>query len=165
MPRGVPNPPLSLDLIEQYSKRSRNGCLLWTGPVRNGGYAQWKYNGKWVTVHRWLYEAVHGPIGDLTVDHQCHDQARCKKGEQCPHRRCVEITHLLAMTNAENSMRGGGPMAQKARQKKCIRGHSLSGKNLYVTLDGRRQCKRCRKEYMAGYYEEHRETWNKPKGR
>lgn len=145
MTRGSPNPPLSTELVESMTERADNGCLLWTGPLNSYGYARYKFNAKWHMVHRWVCANAHGPIPDgWTVDHQCHDPEVCTLKNGCPHRRCVEPSHLLAMTNGANAMRGGGPTARKARQTHCIHGHSLEGDNLYVTPGGRRQCRKCR---------------------
>lgn len=47
-----------------------------------------------VTVHRWLYESLHGPLGDLVVDHLCENK------------RCFRPDHLEAVTNAKNVRRG-----------------------------------------------------------
>lgn len=152
MPTGVPNPPLSLELLADLSEEGSGGCRLWTGRTFRTGYAVYKHLGKTIYPHRWVYEQMYGPIPEgWTVDHQCHDPEVCQLKSDCPHRRCVEPTHLKAMTAAENSMRGGGPLAHKARQTACVRGHSLSGTNLYVTPDGRRQCRRCRSDWSNEY--------------
>ena len=156
MPKGHPNPPLSFDLIAQYSERDPSGCLLWTGPVTQDGYARWKTHGKWQRVHRWVAaQAAEVPDG-WTVDHQCHDPEECSLNHKCPHRRCVEPSHLRAMTNAENSLRGGSPLAMHARKTHCKRGHELVGDNVYFApkKSGGRECRTCRVERMAVFYRE-----------
>lgn len=162
MPTGVPNPPLSAQIIEEMSEDS-GGCRLWTGRTFPTGYGDYKYRGKTVYPHRWVYEQTYGPIPDgWTVDHQCHDPEVCTLNHDCPHRRCLTPEHLKAMSNAENSMRGGSPLAHKARQTECIHGHPLSGDNLYISPKrGQRQCKTCRARAVREWEARRKEETNK----
>lgn len=79
------------------------------------------------------YIALVGPVPDgLVIDHLCRN------------RGCVNPDHLEAVTQQVNAIRGIGPAARNAKAVECIDGHALSGANLYVTKDGRRQCRECR---------------------
>lgn len=146
MPKGYANPPFSVEVLENNTERASNGCLLWTGRISPYGYALYPYQGRRPLVHRLVHDLLIGPIPDgETVDHQCHDPAVCapSNSTECLHRRCVDYTHIKAMVQRDNNMRGGSPMAVKARQTECIRGHALAGDNLYITSEGRRHCRAC----------------------
>lgn len=147
------NPPLTEELFVARTERQEDGCLLWTGRTLPSGYAIYKTGGRTVYVYRWAYEHFVGPIPEgLTIEHLCHDPFICQLVQRCPHRRCAEPSHLLPLTGAENSMRGGSPLAWKSRQIDCVHGHPLSGPNLYVTPGGRRQCRQCRNDALERFY-------------
>ena len=122
-------------------------CLVWRGSLsRPGGYGQIKVNGRREKVHRVIYAHVHGPIPDgMTIDHVA------KRG--CRFKACCEETHLEAVTNRENILRGGGASATNARKTHCKRGHPLSGDNLYASqlARGVRDCKACARARRKGY--------------
>jgi hypothetical protein len=117
-------------------------CWEWTGIASKIGYGQFiiKENGVWrrVGVHRYSYERFIGPIPPgLHLDHLCRNS------------RCVNPTHLEAVTCRENCLRGIAPSAKKARQTHCIWGHELNEKNTYhKSSHGRRACRVCHKVIM-----------------
>lgn len=123
-----------------------NGCWPWTGYVMPSGYAMIRQgkDGYREYAHREAYIRAYGPLeNDETVDHACHSHDRCTlTGADCPHRRCCNPRHLEAVPQVENAMRGNSPLAQKARQTHCHRGHPLSGDNLYLE-HGHRHCRAC----------------------
>lgn len=85
-----------------------NGCWLWNGARTAAGYGWVRVNGESVAAHRWAYETLVGPIPDgLHIDHLCHtNDLTCRGGDACPHRPCVNPSHLEPVTNAENARRG-----------------------------------------------------------
>jgi hypothetical protein len=78
------------------ARPAAGGCLLWQGPVNDSGYGRC---GSALTgeayAHRAAWVLVNGPLPpDMLPTHTCHDRARCRRGENCPHRRCIEPGHL-----------------------------------------------------------------------
>jgi len=126
-------------------------CWLWTGTISVNGYGHLTWNGKTVRAHRFIYEALIGevPVG-LELDHLCRV------------RHCVNPRHLEPVTRQENVRRGVSPAAINAAKERCIRGHDLSGSNLYERPDGGgRQCRACRKAANAEYRANNREKLRK----
>lgn len=118
-------------------------CTPWGGRTNAAGYGT---IGKDLA-HRRAWEEVHGPIPDgMTLDHTCHDPAACRLGVNCPHRRCVNLDHLVVCTPEENKARGGIGLPQLAKRE-CPKGHPYAGENLLVS-GGRRMCRACRRENM-----------------
>ena len=120
------------------------GCWNWTGSGTKNGYGQFaKWHGKSAVAHRVAYELLVGEIpAGLTLDHLCRNT------------RCCNPAHLEVVTIRENVLRGDTIPARNIAKTHCMHGHELSGRNLYVRPDGRRQCRECkriweRREYAA----------------
>lgn len=90
-----------IDLIEQSVRIPESGCWIYMGTLCRHGYPTSKLRGKRVYYHRWIYEQLHGPVGDLTIDHLC--RVRC----------CVNPNHMEAVTNLENVQRGARHRAKE----------------------------------------------------
>lgn len=76
-------------------------CWVWTGSKNQGGYGQFRIEGKTLKAHRWSYAFHKGPIHDDL--HICH---------KCDNRPCVNHNHLFPGTRLDN-MRD---CAQKGRR-------------------------------------------------
>lgn len=114
-------------------------CWLWQGN-------SWTPNGYGVidskVAHKVLYEYLVAPVPDgMELDHLCKI------------RSCVNINHLEVVTHEENNKRSDSPTGINARKQECDYGHTLEGRNLYITPNGRRQCRECvnrrAREYQA----------------
>lgn len=129
-------------------------CLLWTASTRGAGYGQFARR----AAHIVAWEHVHGPVpAGLVVDHRCHNlDLTCPGGEDCWHRRCVNVEHLEPVPQYVNVYRGRSLMARRAAATVCENGHLLAGRNLYLRKDRvrgdgqpRRECRTCRNRRAA----------------
>ena len=57
---------------------------------------------------------------------------------------------------AEELLANPARYANAPRKTHCLRGHELSGENLYVSPDGRRNCRECNRIRDRGYYAKRR---------
>lgn len=146
-------PPVHAPEAERFWRRvtKTEGCWVWDKPT-NYGYGQFHVggrHGKHVMAHRYSYTSMVGPVPEgLELDHLCRNRA------------CVNPAHLEPVTRRENCLRGISPAAIQAAQTECIRGHALSGDNLYTTPKGKRVCKTCRRMHLKalqhrGYFREY----------
>lgn len=81
---------------------------MWTAGVFAEGYGNFGIsNRNGVVAHRFAYEITIGPLNGLELDHECHNKdLTCKPGKNCPHRRCVNPSHLLPRPNGEHQKLG-----------------------------------------------------------
>jgi hypothetical protein len=84
--------------------------------------------------HTYAYEWLRGPVPDgLVLDHLCTNPW------------CVRPSHLEAVTQRENLMRGETIAAVNTQKTHCPRGHPFDEANTYVRPGGRdRGCRACR---------------------
>jgi hypothetical protein len=120
--------------IEQFVERVPfSGCWIWMRCLNGGGYSRAWIGGRMVTVHRWLYEQIHGPVGTLDVDHLC--RVRC----------CINPAHMEAVTRKVNLLRG-------IRSWACKCGNAFDSIVRRKTGDEQRRCLRCHaKRNLASY--------------
>lgn len=109
-------------------------CWPWLASVDKKGYGHFTVaRGKNNKAHIFSF-VLHGGIlipGDH-VDHECDNPP------------CQNPLHLRNLTNAANNARSGSPSAVNARKTHCVRGHPLSGDNLYIRPGtGWRTCLAC----------------------
>lgn len=115
-----------------------NGCWLWTGAKTSTGYGHLAVGSRtdgsrrYVKAHRFVYEALRGPIDSEVLDHLCRTPL------------CVNPWHLDAVTNRTNVARGVG----HGHERNCPNGHPYSPDNTYVNR-GKRFCRTCRRDRNA----------------
>jgi hypothetical protein len=137
--------PIAERFWEKVNRRGPGECWPWLGAQSNG-YGQMRGHDQAAWAHRVAYELVRGPIPlGLTIDHLCRN------------RLCVNPSHMEAVTNQENILRGIGFAAENARKTKCPRGHAYDLIGLQPGFRGKgfqnmRGCRTCRNERVKAYY-------------
>lgn len=117
------------------------GCWIWQGVPSSTGYGTVGINRHTYLAHRVYYERYIGPIPKgLHLDHLCRVLL------------CVNPLHLEAVTPRVNALRNLSPNAINARKTHCLRGHPLSGDNVYHRPDNpsRRNCVACQRQRDRG---------------
>jgi hypothetical protein len=118
-------------------------CWNWTGAIAGAGYGRVYFRKPRppVYAHRFAYEQLVGSIpAGLEIDHLCRN------------RICVNPEHMEPTTHRTNVLRGTSPWAENAQKTECLRGHPLSGSNLYLhPSNGSRACRTCHKELQRDY--------------
>jgi hypothetical protein len=132
----------------KYVRPDESGCLVWHGHTSRSGYGYLWNGSKSVRAHRWIYMQMVGAIPDgLTVDHLC-----CRK-------LCVNWQHMELVTAEENYRRYNATAVRPPPNTHCPAGHPFAGANLYVhPLNGKRQCRTCRRLAEARRRREGRAT-------
>ena len=125
----------------------QNGCWEWIA-AHPDGYGRFNAaaimnNGRhMVLAHRLAYTVLVGPIPvGLECDHLCHT-ADCMGGTSCPHRRCVNPTHIEPVTSSENHRR----VSNYHKRLHCFRGHPYDETNTYHYPNGHRECRMCHRQ-------------------
>ena len=110
-------------------------CWLWGDPQDHHGYGRVYVAPRIVVAHRFVYEALVGPIPEgMELDHV--------RARGCLHRNCVNPEHLEVVTRSQNVQRAD--LWQRAVTH-CPQGHEYSGVNLYINPKGDRVCRACRR--------------------
>lgn len=148
-----------------WAKVSQGGgldaCWEWTGEKTPKGYGRVRVVAAGelhrAYAHRVSWELTHGPIADgLTIDHLCRNRA------------CVNPKHMEPVTGRENTLRGQGASAVAARQTHCRQGHPLSGDNMRVLRNGRKQaaarvCMECKRAKVKANYWRKKNAMERPR--
>lgn len=108
-------------------------CWIWTASRSTAGYGHIRNDdGRLVVAHRVAYEQRFGPIPDgLVIDHLCRVRA------------CVNPSHMEAVSNRENVLRGQSPNIVAHLTGRCAKGHPLH------SVQRQNYCLLCRRERLA----------------
>jgi len=113
-------------------------CWLWLGATSPEGFGRFR-SGTWETsAPRYAYRLLVGELAPTELLHHACDEPRC-----------VRPDHMFPVTPTEHALLIDSPPGINARKTKCIHGHPLSGKNLYVDAEGGRRCRACRKRIIS----------------
>ena len=115
---------------------SPDGCWIWMGALKGGGYGHINTKGRHFPVHRVAYEALVGPIPvGLQLDHLCRT------------RTCVNPAHLEPVTARENSHRGARWTTH------CSKGHERTPETTaWDAKTGGRHCRPCSKASAQAWW-------------
>ena len=146
-------PALARFIQKLVNPTSKDGdCIRWYGASSSLGYGQISNGKRLVLAHRFIWEAVHGPIQDgLFVLHRCD------------HPWCVNVFHLelgTQMKNIRDALARGRLVLPPGRPslRVCRRGHRRTEANTYH-YRGYKMCKVCmKKNRRSGYHKRARET-------
>ncbi len=117
------------------------GCWNWTGPKHKSGYGVFQpiIHVTGYLAHRFSYQLS---VGLIPVGHDLH--------HTCRNRACVNPDHLQVLAHNQHSKLECPWAAESKAITHCLRGHPLSGENIYV-YDGHRRCKACLAIRKQGY--------------
>lgn len=125
---------------------ARRNCWVWTATKSRQGYGALGFRGGRIYAHVLSFILHKGPIPQgKEIDHKCRT------------RNCVRPEHLRTVTHRVNVLCGNTIVAELAARTHCLRGHPLSGDNLYV-YEGKRGCFICRREQSNNYNKSHRKS-------
>lgn len=121
-------PGMTLKVL-RHVRKTATGCIEWTGPTNGVGYGVVALRGHRFYTHRLSYTEAFGPIPDgLVIDHLCKNTL------------CCNPAHLEAVTQQVNTQRGS-----TGQKTECKSGHAFSEENTYISLQGARSCRTCRR--------------------
>ena len=114
-------------------RRGPDDCWEWLAYRQRNGYGKFGRGGRgsMTTAHRVAYELTFGPIPDgLNIDHLCRN------------RGCVNPSHLEAVSQRVNLLRG----ETNSAKTHCVNGHEFTPENTKIESNGARRCLTCRRE-------------------
>ncbi len=148
-----------------YSKIKFSGetqCWLWKGTKFSSGYGAFKIKGKTWRAHKFSYILFNGKIPEKLILHH-----------KCKNKLCMNPKHMELVTPKKHTRVSTDHNYNKIH---CIRGHLLSGHNLYIQpSSGKRQCRICQhnqqkkflqknphkySEYANRWRSKNRKKWN-----
>ena len=110
----------------------KDGCLLWTGARKNGGYGYvQRQRSKAIRIHRIVYEEFVEPLDNRILHHTCGNKA------------CVNPDHLEPVEDQTEHW-------QYHASKLCPQGHNDWRR---TPSTGRRYCRICAMERSRRYYQ------------
>ncbi len=114
--------------------RQFDECWNWKRAISDNGYGVVYFNKKNTYAHRVAYADQISPIlKGKVVDHLCRNRA------------CCNPSHLEAVSQQTNILRGKGIAAINSAKTSCINGHPYNEQNTYIRPDGTgRHCLVCR---------------------
>lgn len=123
---------------EKIERVPESGCWIWMGATTGDeGYSRLYLGPTHFRVHKLLYELTYGLVPEgLVLDHLCRV------------RLCVNPSHLEAVTDRVNILRGMAPGVLRMNAETCASGHRWDDDN--TRWYGRqRVCRSCERDRSA----------------
>ncbi|MGY1946596.1 HNH endonuclease signature motif containing protein [Nocardia asiatica] len=117
-------------------------CWTWRAAKSTSGYGKFALRQNQPGyAHRIAYEALVGTIPEgLVIDHLCRNKL------------CVNPSHLEAVPQRINVIRGESLWGANAVKTHCDSGHQFTPENTYIRPGGRkRDCKECKRAAVRRY--------------
>jgi hypothetical protein len=111
------------------------GCWIWMGAHRAGGYGSVIRNGRQNYAHRFAFEQT---VGAIPEGYHVH--------HRCGNKLCVRPDHLGLVTAGEHR-RITAPPPWNRGLTHCKRGHEFTPENTGITSQGSRSCRECQQAY------------------
>lgn len=119
-----------------------SGCWEWHGAQKKNSYGKFRFEGKTIDAHRMAWFLAFEQEAKGIICHHCDNVI------------CVNPEHLYEGSVQSNQRDAVDRKRHKnSRKTHCIRGHLLSGKNIWIyqgKYKARRQCILCRKIKLMG---------------
>lgn len=141
--------PINERFFEKVAKAPNGGCWNWIGQKSQLGYGRIMIGSRTdnsrrkVFAHRVSYELHFGKISDdLVVCHKCDNPG------------CVNPQHLFLGTQKDNmaDAKEKGRVRKPENNTHCRNGHEYTPENTVALGEGRRACRRCRREAVRRHY-------------
>lgn len=113
-------------------------CWGWVGAINNHGYGYFYANTDNIAAHRYSFEYFIGVIPHNGVVHH-----------MCENRLCTNPLHLELTNNSDHAA------FHLTREESCNRGHLRTEESTYIRPNGDRECRECRKLYVANWRRKH----------
>lgn len=161
-PQLAPDIEAFLERVFARCVRTEQGCLIWQRCItKKTGYSRIGYRGDVWLGHRLVYAlAVRALKPDEHVDHRCHNaDTSCTGGRTCAHRRCLEPSHLEAVSQPENNRRARehatktpGARFTGEQRGTCKKGlHPWVPENIVSGPRGTDACRACKSDRQQAY--------------
>ena len=117
---------------------------MWLGARNSDGYGELRINGKMYRTHRlacWIYLNLNPDDSSKLALHEI----------RCKHRNCWNLKHLYIGNRSDNQRDAVIAGTHRCtRRTHCPQGHEYTPENTYITPNGKRQCKICKRDYYWG---------------
>ena len=131
-----PKPKALLDRMFPFLEW-QGDCLVWTGGTDEKGYGRvWAPGWDTPLAHRLVWLLHQGDLEEPLLRHACDNPP------------CCNLEHLVpgdARSNAADMLERHRENPPWRGVTVCKRGHRFTPDNTYITPDGRRNCRRCRR--------------------